>query len=371
MDAALTRSAPSPPDRFRSRRFSPATPGLSLLVRVRRLRRASRPALEMSRPHTQNESPAIVWKSRGDYFHPNSRKGSGRGEVCTSPSRPASHMPIIAIANQKGGVGKTTTAVNLAAGLSVAGYTVCLIDCDPQANASTSVYNRDEITITLTDVVCARFDYSNPHRPTRFPFAKIEDAIYETEFERLDLVPSNLGLAQFDRESAVAIDRLVEAIETLSRQYDFLILDTPPNLGLLFTAALKSASYVIIPVAAQYLPLEGVGDLLISLDELIKRRKLTVLGALVTLFDTRTTLSKDAREKIENDPTLGPKLFAATITINTKLAEAPAYHVPIYYLTPVAVGVTRAIQQFDELVTEVLTRLSMPFQKTVLREVVK
>jgi chromosome partitioning protein len=184
-------------------------------------------------------------------------------------------------------------------------------------------------------------------------------------------VPSNLGLAQFDRESAVAIDRLVEAIETLSRQYDFLILDTPPNLGLLFTAALKSASYVIIPVAAQYLPLEGVGDLLISLDELIKRRKLTVLGALVTLFDTRTTLSKDAREKIENDPTLGPKLFAATITINTKLAEAPAYHVPIYYLTPVAVGVTRAIQQFDELVTEVLMRLSMPFQKTVLREVVK
>lgn len=280
-------------------------------------------------------------------------------------------MPVIAIANQKGGVGKTTTAVNLAAGLAVAGYSVCLVDCDPQANASTSIFNREEITNSLTDVVCSRFDYSFPSRPARLQLTNIEDAIYETETERLDLVPSSLGLAQFDRESAVAIDRLVEAVGNINTKYDFIILDTPPNLGLLFTAALKAATHVIVPIAAQYLPLEGVGDLLVSLDELIQRRKLVVLGALITMFDSRTSLAKDAREKIETDPTLGLKLFDTTITINTKLAEAPAFHTPIYHLTPVTPGVVRAIQQFDELTAEVLQRLSLSPQKARLREVAK
>ena len=271
-------------------------------------------------------------------------------------------MNIIAVANQKGGVGKTTTAVNLAAGIAVAGYSVCLVDCDPQANASTSVYDREQLQHTLTEVVCPRWDYSTPNRPVRLPFEPIESAIYETAQPNLDLIPSSLGLAQFDREPATVIDRLVEAVQAVTPSYDCVIVDTPPNLGLLFTAALKAANRVIIPVAAQYLPLEGVGDLLLSLEELIGRGKLSILGALVTQFNN-TLLSREARAKVESDNTLGAKLFATIITVNTKLAEAPAYHLPIYQVTPVTPGVTRAIQQFDELVGEVLQRLELPATK--------
>lgn len=267
-------------------------------------------------------------------------------------------MKVIAIANQKGGVGKTTTAVNLAAGLAVAGYSVVLVDCDPQANASTSVFDRENVGATLTDVVCSRVDHQNK----RLPFEAIENATYQTELEGLDLVPSSLGLAQFDRESALVIDRLVESVQEMARSYDIVVLDTPPNLGLLFTAALKAASHVIVPIAAQYLPLEGVGDLLVSLDELLSRSKLVILGALVTQFNN-TVLSREARQKVETDPVLGPKLFATTITVNTKLAEAPGYHRPIYLVEPVTPGVTRAIQQFDELTGEVLQRLQLPITK--------
>jgi chromosome partitioning protein len=272
-------------------------------------------------------------------------------------------MKTIAIANQKGGVGKTTTAVNLAAALAVAGYDTVLIDCDPQAHASTFVYDREKLDITLTDVICTRWDYSQPNRPTRLPYEDVRSAVYQTAFSRLDIIPSNLGLANFDRDNAQAIDRLEEALAEIAPEYDFLILDCPPNLGLLFSAALKAAQYVIVPVAAQYLPLEGVGDLLQSLDELIARRKLIILGSLVAMFDPRTSLAKSAVDMVRSDSTLGPKIFETMITTNTKLAEAPAFHVPIYGYQPQSPGSYRAIQQFDDLAAEVLTRLEMPLQK--------
>ena len=269
----------------------------------------------------------------------------------------------IAVANQKGGVGKTTTAVNLAAALAQANYDVALADCDPQAHASTFVYDREKVEVTLTDVICTRWNHSQPGRPVRLPFEDVRSAVYQTAFPRLDIIPSNLGMAAFDRDTAQAINRLEEALRDVSEHYDFIIIDCPPNLGLLFTAALKAAEYVIVPIAAQYLPLEGVGDLLLSLDELIARRKLKILGALMTLFDPRTNLSRNAVEAVRQEPTLGPKLFETLITVNTKLAEAPAYHVPIYAYQEQSPGSIRAIQQFDELAAEVLNRLSMPGRK--------
>lgn len=269
----------------------------------------------------------------------------------------------IAIANQKGGVGKTTTAVNLAAALAQAGYEVALVDCDPQAHASTFVYDREKTEITLTDVICTRWNHAQPGRPIRLPFEDIRSAVYQTAFPHLDIIPSNLGMAAFDRDTAQAIDRLEEALREISEHYDFLILDCPPNLGLLFTASLKAAEHVIVPIAAQYLPLEGVGDLLLSLDELLARKKLNVLGALITMFDPRTNLSRSAVESVRQEPTLGPKLFETVITVNTKLAEAPAYHLPIYAYQEQTPGSVRAIQQFDELAAEVLERLKMPARK--------
>jgi chromosome partitioning protein len=269
----------------------------------------------------------------------------------------------IAVANQKGGVGKTTTAVNLAAALAQANYDVALVDCDPQAHASTFVYDREKVEVTLTDVICTRWNHSQPGRPARLPFEDVRSAVYQTAFPRLDIIPSNLGMAAFDRDTAQAIDRLEEALRDVSEHYDFIIIDCPPNLGLLFTAALKAAEHVIVPIAAQYLPLEGVGDLLLSLDELIARRKLKILGALMTLFDPRTNLSRNAVEAVRQEPTLGSKLFQTLITVNTKLAEAPAYHVPIYAYQEQTPGSIRAIQQFDELAAEVLDRLSMPGRK--------
>jgi chromosome partitioning protein len=269
----------------------------------------------------------------------------------------------IAVANQKGGVGKTTTAVNLAAALAQANYEVALVDCDPQAHASTFVYDREKVEVTLTDVICTRWNHSQPGRPARLPFEDVRSAVYQTAFPRLDIIPSNLGMAAFDRDTAQAIDRLEEALRDVSEHYDFIIIDCPPNLGLLFTAALKAAEHVIVPIAAQYLPLEGVGDLLLSLDELIARRKLKILGALMTLFDPRTNLSRNAVEAVRQEPTLGSKLFQTLITVNTKLAEAPAYHVPIYAYQEQTPGSIRAIQQFDELAAEVLDRLSMPGRK--------
>jgi chromosome partitioning protein len=269
----------------------------------------------------------------------------------------------IAFANQKGGVGKTTTAVNLAAALAQAGYDVAIVDCDPQAHASTFVYDREKAELTLTDVICTRWNHQQPGRPVRLPFEDIRSAVYQTSFPRLDVIPSNLGMAAFDRDTAQAIDRLEEALREVAEHYDFLVLDCPPNLGLLFTAALKAAEHVIVPVAAQYLPLEGVGDLLLSLDELIARRKLNILGALMTMFDPRTNLSRNAVEAVRQEPTLGPKLFETMITVNTKLAEAPAYHVPIYAYQEQSPGSVRAIQQFDELAAEVLGRLRMPTRK--------
>ncbi|MBX7223667.1 MAG: ParA family protein [Blastocatellia bacterium] len=263
-------------------------------------------------------------------------------------------MRVIAVANQKGGVGKTTTAVNLAGALAENGFKVLLVDCDPQANATTSVYSRDEILNSITDVVCTRIENKQ-----RLPFLPVQNALYETALPGLDLLPSTIGLSRFDMQPSLSIDRLTNAILEAGKNYDFVILDTPPHLGQIFTGAIKAATHILIPVSASYLALEGVGDLLDTLGELPTWGSLNILGVCVTLYDTRTNASKDAHAAIAKHPVLGPKLFQTVISINTRLNEAPSHHVPIQRMPIEGASVTRAIQQFEELANEVITRLDV------------
>ncbi|MBX7223043.1 MAG: ParA family protein [Blastocatellia bacterium] len=267
-------------------------------------------------------------------------------------------MSVIAIANQKGGVGKTTTAVNLAAGLALAGYTVCLIDCDPQGNATTYVNDQLEIDYTLTDVVCTPSDMKKGFLP-------VMDAIYQTSMENLHVLPSKITLSRFERESVIAVDRLAKTITTVGREYDFTVCDTPPSLGPLFTGALKAASHLIIPLTPAHLSLEGISTLLDTIEEIRQIRPegmplLEILGVLLTRYDPRTNISKEVFATISAHPQLGPRLLNARITVNTRLDEAPGDHVPIYLSPWKGESLDRAMEQFNELTHEILKQLKVP-----------
>lgn len=270
-------------------------------------------------------------------------------------------MPIIAVANQKGGVGKTTTAVNLAAGLAVSEFSVCLIDCDPQANATTHLFDRDLIQHTFAEVVCP--SHQDPRSRSRAEHLQVEQAVYETSLPKLDLLPSSISLGMFERQSALELDRFISAITSISRNYDFVILDCPPSLGLIFTGVIKSATHVIIPVAANFLALEGMADLMYTLKQQQQYRDIHILGILVTMYDVRLNTCKEAKQMILDEPDLGPRVFATMITTNSRLMEAPSFHVSIYQYEPAnrtnSDGITRGIQQFDELVNELLARLKV------------
>lgn len=250
-------------------------------------------------------------------------------------------MRTIAIANQKGGVGKTTTAASLAVEFAIREYETLLIDADPQANATQIFLDPENIKVSLANVIVGQGAPLAENRVT-------------TEVPHLDLVPATLQLANFDREPALAVTKLRTAIREINGAYDFIVIDTPPNFGLLLTAALTAASHVLVPVQAAPFALSGLNDLLQVIETAKElNEQLTVLGTVCTLYDTRTNVSGSSyRALIEMLP---GKTLETLIHRQTKLEEAPSMHQPVQLYAPSS----RGAEQYSELADEVLAKLEV------------
>tara|TARA_B100001013_G_scaffold3720_1_gene2517 strand:- start:124 stop:891 length:768 start_codon:yes stop_codon:yes gene_type:complete len=249
---------------------------------------------------------------------------------------------IIALTNQKGGVGKTTSAVNIAASLAVSEIRTLLIDMDPQANTTTGIAEiiekRAENTIydTLVDEI------------------PIKDTITKTTFNYLDAILSTKDLVGAEIELVSVIARELElkkALAKVKRKYDYIIIDCPPSLGLLTLNSLTAANALIIPIQAEYYALEGLGQLLntIRLVQQHLNKNLKIAGVLITMFDGRLNLSKQVLGEVKGY--FGDKLFKTVIHRNVRLGEAPSFGKPALLYDANSVGA----QDYMTLVEEIIT----------------
>ena len=248
---------------------------------------------------------------------------------------------VVSVANQKGGVGKTTTAVNLSTILAKKGKKVLLIDADPQGNATSGLGIDKDVNFSIYDVLVNDVE--------------IENTLIQTKVKNLDVCPSNINLAGAEVELVSMISRehrLKEKVNSQKDNYDYIIIDCPPSLGLITLNAFTASDSVLIPVQCEYYALEGLGQLINTIN-LVKKhlnKDLSIEGALLTMFDIRTNLSnqvvKEVNKYFEN------KVYKTVIPRNVKLSEAPSYGMPITEYD----GHSKGARSYDKFVNELLKR---------------
>lgn len=247
-------------------------------------------------------------------------------------------MSIIAIANQKGGVGKTSTAINLSASVAAAEYRTLLIDIDPQAN-STSGLGAEKDKVSIYDVLMG--------------LDTVENAIQSTYMPFLDILPSTIDLVGAEVELVNIENRehqLTEPLKNLRDKYDYIFIDCAPSLGLLTLNALTAADSVIIPVQCEYFALEGLGQLLNTINLVRKNLNptLSIEGVLLTMFDKRLNLSQQVRDEVNKY--FGEKVFKSVIHRNVRISEAPSHAKPVLLYDSISTGAKNYMELASELI---------------------